>query len=277
VGAAVNPAKADLTYWNEISKRYNDFIKEAGLEAERLDPPGFSDGCIEEWAYYQYGVPSFSMDFWTVPKPKEPEPDSGDAGSDEKKMMRKGEKDDDNGADEAEDALYAFDSTAFIPWTSFDHPTLGTIEIGGQVAYRDLTPPIDQVDTLLDKQLPFLQQLAGMLPQIAIADVQIENRSPSVWKIEAWIVNNGFLPYPTHQGQRSQRPTPVIVTLSGDGLTFLEGKERSAVGLLDGSGGTAKVSYLVQADAGKRLTLEVQSNSAGGEQRTITLTGGSGR
>jgi hypothetical protein len=275
VGAAVNPDKGDLTYWKEISKRYNDFIKDAGLTGERLDPPGFSDGCIEEWGYYQYGVPSFSMDFWTVPKPEKPEPDSTEAGPKDKKYGK--EKDDGSGADESQEALYAFDSTAFVPWTPFDHPTHGAVEIGGPIAYRDVTPPIDQVDTLLDKQLPFLRQLAGLLPKIAIEKVEVDNKSPGVWKIEAWIANSGFLPYPTHQGQRCQRPTPAFVTLRGNALTFLEGKERTTVGLLEGSGGTAKVAYLVQAAAGTDLTLEVQSPSAGGEQRTITLTGGSGR
>ncbi|MCP4755011.1 MAG: hypothetical protein GY866_29385, partial [Proteobacteria bacterium] len=66
-GAAMSPSGKDLPYWNEISKRYNDFIEEVELDGKRLDPPSFRSGSIDEWAYYQYGVPSFSMDFWTLP------------------------------------------------------------------------------------------------------------------------------------------------------------------------------------------------------------------
>jgi hypothetical protein len=326
VGAALNPNKNDLGYWKEISKRYNDFIKEAEADGERLDPPGFSDGSIEEWAYYQYGVPSFSLDFWTVPKQKKEEKKSEDSTltvDDVEKMsnddfialgaekidaflkenkapshftaemlierlkggqmttkrvaefIRKSqEKDEEGGADEAEQALYDFDSTAFVPWKSYNHPTLGKVEIGGQIAYRDLTPPDGQVDSLVAIPLPFMRQLVKTLPTLTIEETKVENKSTGVWKIEAWIANTGFLPYPTHQGERSERPAPVIVTLSGSGLTFLEGKERRSLGLIDGSGGASKVSWLVQAGAGQQLTVKVDSKSAGTATRTVTLTGG---
>jgi len=41
VGAAVNPDRNDLPYWTEISEKYNEFMKEAGFEAERLKPQPF--------------------------------------------------------------------------------------------------------------------------------------------------------------------------------------------------------------------------------------------
>jgi hypothetical protein len=187
------------------------------------------------------------------------------------------EKEEGGGADPAEEALYSFDSTAFVPWKSYNHPTLGKVEIGGQVAYRALTPPVDQVEELLDKQLPFLRQLAGLLPDVGIADVKVERRSAGVWKVEAWIANNGFLPFPTHQGKRCQRPTGAIVTLAGSSVEFLEGKKRTMLQLLAGSGGTEKVSWLLKVPSGERVTVEAMTFSAGGETRTITLTEGGGR
>ncbi|HUU45545.1 MAG TPA: M14 family zinc carboxypeptidase [Acidobacteriota bacterium] len=329
VGAAVNPDKKDVPYWTEISKRYNDFIKdEAELEGERLDPPGFSDGCIEEWAYYQYGVPTFSMDFWTLPKPKKEEKkEEGELSADDiekmsnedfialgeekiaemlkksgapaqftatmvikgleagqmdtktiaKYMKKSKDKEEGGGADATEEALYAFDSTTFVPWKSYNHPTLGKVEIGGPVAYRTLTPPAGQVVELVDKQLPFVQKLASLLPTVGIKDVKVERKSAGVWKVEAWIANNGFLPFPTHQGKRCQRPLPTIVTLAGSSVEFLEGKERSTLGLLDGSGGTQKLSWLLQVPDGQTVTVEARTFSAGGEKRTITLTEGGGR
>ena len=57
-------------------------------------------------------------------------------------------------------------------------------------------------------------------------------------------------------------------------MTFLEGKERTSLGLIGGSGGTSKVSWLVQASAGQQLTVKVDSKSAGAATRTVTLTGG---
>jgi len=327
VGAAVNPDKGDIPYWTDISKKYNDFMKEAGFEEKRLDPPAFSPGCVEEWAYYQYGVPSFSMDFWTLPAKKEEKKEGGgddltpdkiekmsnedfialgkekieaflkanDAppqfGADmvinalkggmmnTKRMaafIRKAaKKKEAGGADETEDALYAFDPEAFVVWQPFDHPTLGKVEIGGKIPYRDLTPPAGAVAELLDKQLPFARTLAGMLPSVAIEKVDVEPVSSGIWRVDAWIANQGFLPYPTHQGNRCKRPTPAVVTLSADADKLLEGKPRIVLGVLEGTSATKKLSWLVRATEGTELTLAAESFSAGRDARTITLDGGS--
>lgn len=325
VGAAANPDKADLPYWTELSKRYNEFIKKAGLDAERLKPPAFSPGCIEEWAYYQYGVPSFSMDFWTLPaKKKDKKEGDGALSADEiekmsnedfvgmgeekiaallkatgapahftpqmvisavqsgmmdtKKVaefMRDAEKKKEaGGIDETDDALYAFNQDAFATWEPYNHPTLGAVEIGGRLPYATLAPPAARVSELLDAQLPFVRELAALLPRVVIKKVEPTREAPDVWKLSAWIVNEGFLPFPTHQGKRCKRPTPVVVTLVGESVTLLEGRDRAVLKLLEGSGGTAKVTWLLQAKEGTPITLHVHSFSAGSDSATLTLTGG---
>jgi hypothetical protein len=325
VGAAVNPDRNDLPYWSEISERYNDFIKEAELNGERLDPPGFSPGCVEEWAYYQYGVPSFSMDFWTVPVVKKEEekeegaltPDEVEKMSNEEfielgaekigeflkasgapaqytaemvimalqggmmttkkmaEMVRKMKKKEEaGGADEMEQALYDFDIGAFVQWEPYDHPTLGEVEIGGKIPYSELAPPADSVPELLSKQLLFVRELAELIPKIAIEKVDVKRTASDVWKVDAWITNNGFLPYPTYQGERCQRPTPVIATIEGKSINLLEGKERKALKPLSGSGGVSKTSWLIRAGEGSSITIQATTRSAGTDKRVITLTGG---
>jgi hypothetical protein len=69
LGAAVNPNRRDLGWWNELSERYQEYLKEVGLDGARVDPAPSGPGSVEEWAYYQYGVPAFALDFWSVPKP----------------------------------------------------------------------------------------------------------------------------------------------------------------------------------------------------------------
>ncbi|MCP5104836.1 MAG: hypothetical protein GY950_15730, partial [bacterium] len=71
LGAAVNPQAADLKFYKEISEQYKKFLKKKGLEAERLRPTPAKDGSFELWAYYHLGLPSFALDFWTLPKLKE--------------------------------------------------------------------------------------------------------------------------------------------------------------------------------------------------------------
>lgn len=71
LGGAVNPLDDDLKFYKEFSEKYKEFLKTNKLDAKRLDPPPDKDGAIELWAYYNLGLPSFAMDFWTLPEPKE--------------------------------------------------------------------------------------------------------------------------------------------------------------------------------------------------------------
>ena len=322
-GAKVNPDKNDLGYLKEISKRFNDFLKENELDDKALDAPGFSDGCFEEWAYYQYGVPSFSINFWTLPEPQKEEKKADDStltldqleemSSDEvialgeekiaafmkaqdapeqysaamvikgleggmmtpkriAKMMRSSKKDDDEGgADEKDEALFAFSPDAFVDWQPYDHPTLGGVEIGGMIPMSDITPPFETADEMISKQLPFIRDLASLLPKLAISKVKTTRRSAGVWLVEAWIANEGFLPYPTHQGKRSQRPAPAVAKISGRPVDFLEGRARQPLGVLGGSGGVEKVSWLLKAKDGSEVTVEAHSFSAGTDKQVVTL------
>jgi hypothetical protein len=68
LGAAVNPQPADLKFYTAISEEYKEFLKKHKLDAKRLEPAAARDGSFELWAYYHLGVPSFSLDFWTLPQ-----------------------------------------------------------------------------------------------------------------------------------------------------------------------------------------------------------------
>ena len=183
-------------------------------------------------------------------------------------------KEEAGGADETEQALYDFDTGTFVPWEPYDHPTLGKVEIGGKIPYSELAPLADSVPELLSKQLPFVRELAKHVPEIAIEKVDVKRTSSDVWKVDAWITNNGFLPYPTYQGERCTRPTPVIATIEGKSVTLLEGRERKALKPLAGSGGVNKVSWLLRASEGSSITIQAATRSAGTDKRVVTLTGG---
>lgn len=325
VGAAVKPDGKDVAYWEEITKRYGEFIKDAGFDGKRLDPARFASGSIEEWAYFQFGVPSFAVDFWTVPVVEKKEeknegsltPDEIEKMSDEEfielgpekidailkdveagpqftsemvinalkggmmstkrmaKMMRKKMKEKESGgADEDEQALYDYNADAFVPWQEYDHPTLGAVEIGGMKPYADLVPSSGSVDSMIDGQLPFVRTLASLLPDVAVGKIEIKQRTSDIWEVECWVMNNGFLPYPTYQGKRCQRPGPVVVTLKGDGIMVLEGRERQPVDLIPGSGGNETVRWLVQARKGSKLRIDVNGFAAGNDSRTFTIEEG---
>jgi hypothetical protein len=68
LGAVVNPLPEDLKFYKSLSEDFKELLKENGLDGKRLEPAPAKDGSFELWAYYHLGLPSFSMDFWTLPE-----------------------------------------------------------------------------------------------------------------------------------------------------------------------------------------------------------------
>jgi hypothetical protein len=73
LGAAVNPLPEDLKFYETLAAEYKEFLKKNRADAKRTEPAPAKDGSFELWAYYHLGLPSFSLDFWTLPQPEEKE------------------------------------------------------------------------------------------------------------------------------------------------------------------------------------------------------------
>ncbi len=71
LGAAVNPLDDDLKFYTKLSEDYKKYLEAKKFNTDRLEAPADKDGSFELWAYYHLGVPSFSMNLFTVPKVKE--------------------------------------------------------------------------------------------------------------------------------------------------------------------------------------------------------------
>ena len=94
-----------------------------------------------------------------------------------------------------------------------------------------------------------------------------------MWRVDAWVANKGYFPYPTHQGILNRRPVGAILQIKGK-ADILEGKKRQTLGLLEGSGGSIKTSWLLAGKSGTQITLTVNTMSAGAAEKTFSLKGG---
>lgn len=83
----VNPMKEDLIFYKDFSEKYKKYLKEKGTEVDRFDPEPAKDGSFELWSYYHLGLPTFSMDFWTLPKAIEKKEEKNGLTSDQLKEM----------------------------------------------------------------------------------------------------------------------------------------------------------------------------------------------
>lgn len=177
--------------------------------------------------------------------------------------------------DPREQAMIAFsdkvlEGKGFVEWKQFNHPTLGTVEIGGFIPYLDINPPAEMIDSLLDIHVPYLFELVKKMPELAISEVKIDNRGAGIYAIDLWIENKGFLPFCTQMGKRNKIPAPAIITISGDDIEFLSGKQRKPVHELDGKK-TAKYSWLIKSENDNTVQIELDSKTAGHDSKQIKL------
>ncbi len=327
LGAVVNPLPEDLKFYTELSEKYQEFLKENKLDGKRQETARAKDGSFELWAYYHLGLPSFSMDFWTLPEVKEEKEDeaaltpekleqmtndefialgeekidaflkaagapdnfkakqviAGVKGGmmDTKRMaamMRQMPKPKSKeGADPIEKALLAFsdaklEGKGYIPWKSYQHPSLGEVEIGGAVPFADSSPPPDMLADLLQGQVPWVFEIAGKMAHIKIVKTKATPLGSGVYRIEVWVENTGMLPYPTAMGKRNNRILPVVVTLEGGEYSLVEGKPRMLIKSIDGYK-SGKVSWIIRAEKVKSLTVKASTRIAWADSAVVTLGG----
>ena len=327
LGEAVNPQREDLKFYEKLSKQYKEFLKKNGLDQKRLEPASAEDGSFELWAYYHLGLPSFSLDFWTLPEPEEKKkagpditPEKLEAMSSEefialgeekiagflkesgvpdnfkastvigmvksgrmttkrmadmiKSMPKPGGGE---GLNPKEKALLNFSDSklggkGYVDWTPFTHPTLGEVEIGGAVPYADNTPPERMIKNLLAGQVPWVLTIADKMARISLYKTEIKPAGGGVFRIKAWIENTSILPYPTAMGIRNRRIFPVILILEGEGVHFLEGRQRAFVSSVRGLG-RQSAEWLVRVEKPTTLRLTVKTNMAWGDETEINVGG----
>ncbi len=284
LGPAVSPLEDDMKLYNRISAEYKEYLKEKGLSSRRMDAPPDKDGSFELWAYYHLGVPSFSMNLFTIPdtdpeNPKEKhkgivEPENG---SPEDSTGELKVKSDNKVRDpvEKEKALLTYldkvlDGSGFVQWKPFIHPDLGKCEIGGFIPYVLTTPRTEEIDSLCTMKLPWLLRLTNKLPDLRFLDEKITSLGAGVYKLELFIENKGFLPYPIAMGSRNRQPAPVVISLEGENLEFLEGFRRTPLGDIGGYQ-VKKITWLLKSEKMAQINVKMESLPFGTREKTITV------
>jgi hypothetical protein len=70
MGPAVQIDRLDMPLLEAVQKEYKDALKEAKLEYPEKRAKAVGKGSFAAYCYFQYGVPIFSVDLWSVPEPK---------------------------------------------------------------------------------------------------------------------------------------------------------------------------------------------------------------
>ncbi|HSJ23327.1 MAG TPA: M14 family metallopeptidase [Longimicrobiales bacterium] len=238
-----NILPADRPFFEYVSSRFQDIT---GLRGEGAENEA---GSFVQFAYYQMGLPSFTTPVWTLPTPAA----NAQARTAPAKDGRWLSYLDSLGVD------------GFVDWTPAQHPTLGTVEVGGFRPNARVNPPAHMIRELAEKHADFALWLGHQLPQVEIVETNIEARGENVWLVTATIANEQYLPTQLSMGQRIRFNRPISVRLlPAQNMTVITGDPQQQIPRLEGMGGRSTFTWLVQAPAGTSVNMEVFAERAGG-------------
>lgn len=151
----------------------------------------------------------------------------------------------------------------FIDWTEFEHPTLGTVEIGGFVPGFQMNPPADELDELAAKQAEFVVKLTDKLPSLRIEGPTVKRLAAGLYEIRLGVINDGALPTKTAMARKNRAVRPTIIRLSVPVEHIVAGDRVDRIWGLDASGGRSVHRWIVQVDDGAELTIDVLNTQLG--------------
>jgi murein tripeptide amidase MpaA len=245
---------------------------------------GGLSGSLEDFSYFNLGMISFTIECWDI---------HARAGVEMKYPPDETIPDDvqeTNGLKYLQWVDENLGGKGMKPWTKFDHPQLGEVEIGG-LDYKTVVQncPEGFLRQEQEKHTRFFLRAARALPNLSFRDVKVSVVADDIYRVEATILNSAFLPsYVTREAVEAGRSRDLIVSLDGADA-YIQGKAKQTIGQLEGfSSITAtntvmgpsnlindpcekKVDWIIKAKPGAVLTLSCASPQTGRITAAVTL------
>src|SRR5690606_36393479 len=132
----------------------------------------------------------------------------------------------------------------FVEWTTFNHPQLGVVEIGGFAPGFQMNPLPSELDRLVDEQARFVATLVDELPRVAFDAPTGERVGDGVYRITVIARNTGNLPTSSEIAAKSRAKRPIVLRLEGDEKNILAGRRIQRAQSIPG-GGSERFEWLV--------------------------------
>jgi hypothetical protein len=173
----------------------------------------------------------------------------------------------------------------YVDWYRFEHPQLGSIELGG---WNDIevwtNPPLHLLRAEVAPHAEFVVHQALASPRLELRHTRVESLGSDTWRVEAGIANTGWLATTVSAwAAKHSLVQPIVAELTGDGIDVVGGPARVQLGQLDGRAaqrfrnrhdGTpdrALAAWTVRAAAGSAVTVTASHARAGTVSTTIEL------
>jgi len=266
-----------------LAEKYRDVLK-------AKDPPPAAKyrGSFSEWAYYHYGRWSLASRGWWIPqvaksddKPAPMKDDKEEPKESTKSEAKKPAAEvskESRGADDLNVLrwLEREKIAGFTTWTKIKHPDFPnqTVEVGGFHPLLLLNPPAKEFDALATKHGEYLQQLADLLPILAIRDQQVEPLGAGLYKIRLKVANTGYLATQPEIGQITRQAPPLTYEWKlPEGTVWLAGHPRGTIERLPGKSLSKEQEWLVRLPDAKpfKVSFTVQAPNVGRASVSIEL------
>ena len=156
------------------------------------------------------------------------------------------------------------EGVGFVPWTTFAHPDLGEVEIGGFIAGAKWTPLEEEVTRLTSEQAEFLIKFIEKLPTLTVEPPVVERIANGVWRVWISVRNDGFLPMRSAIAIKARRLTPLVVRLDVPEDRVLSGRRVDNSGTsIAGSGGRHSVEWVIRGAEGDTINVEITTPEFG--------------
>jgi len=284
--------KKDEYIFKSVSKKYKEI---SGIKSAHSEKPA---GSMLEWAYFQFGVPSFSANLWSLRKDEQKSPrakiesdaSSKPASSQAKTMdrstvmrqfmsgSRPSSASQDQSSDTDEKWLKWVDKenggTGFVTWTKFDHKQLGEVEIGGFEPYIQINPPAEKIPELIKSHAKFALYLAAQFAEIKMDEPEIKKLSSNLFELKIKIHNKGDFPYATAMGERTNNINSIMVKLKFEDdkkMKLFGGSKRIDIQTLR-PGAEKDLKWTIISPEGKKINITLWARTGGGKvKKTVVL------
>ncbi len=237
-------------------------------------------GTLTDWTYEEMGIISFGTELWDLERtagvPKEGYYNLGPRDAATQRLVHNW-------------VVENVGDHGFRPWTTFDHPQLGPVEVGGMVyiwSYRN--PPGNLLEEICHNNVMFNLKHAAAAPRVAVDTVEVEALGADLFRVTAVVSNHGYLPTNLSDvAVKNGVAKPVTIKVECDGADLVMNRADVKLGNLAGrnerryaysnwgqqwSPVTKKVEWLIKASApDASITVTVASEKGGTHRQTASL------
>ncbi len=281
-------APEDLWVYKEIGEKateitgypvysvYHDF---------RYHPKQVITGGFDEWLFSHLGLFSWTVEIWSPQRQAGVEPKHyidwyrNHPIEDDIKMIKWSDE--------------KLDGKGYIDWYPFEHPDLGSVELGGwDYLYCWRNPPGAYLEAEIAPFTDWLVWHLAISPCLEIFKTEVEQTGQDSWLVKMSVQNNGWLPtYVSKQAIEKKIVRGVCYEIDiPEGAALLSGKKRVIGEQLEGRSYShtavtpwtmfqgqfypdrASVEWVIKAPSGTELMLTASHERAGKVHTAVVLT-----